>query len=116
MGRGIPGLVLYGSISFPGGEHRINHAKSPPTAPGGVAAHAASSAPPNNPRRFFPKGGDHGPERLRDFPKVTQPVRGGVGIGALIPLRGPRFPCPAQLPLLEGHVLPGWLFGAGKGP
>lgn len=68
--------MLQGSISFSGRKHRIDRGESPPTAFAGVPAPCrllCSSPPP--PGENIYEGDDCGPERLHDFPKVTQQSR-----------------------------------------
>lgn len=104
-GQEIPRPGPHGSISFSGRKHPIDRAESPPTVSAGVPAPCRLLHSSQHPRENFYEGDDCGPERLQDFPKVTQPIRGGAGI------RTDSTPeCAlshsAQLPLLEGHIVP----------
>lgn len=108
-GRKFPGPVLHRSISFSGRKHRIDRAESPPTVSAGVPAPCRLLRSSQHPGENFYEGDDCSPERLHDFPRVTQPIRGRAGIRT-----DSTAECAlshgARLPLLEGHTVPvrGW--------
>lgn len=66
--------MLQGSISFSGRKHRIDRGESPPTVSAGVPALPPPLLLPPPGENIY-EGDDCGPERLHDFPKVTQQSR-----------------------------------------